>query len=603
MRKRWWQFRNARLSVKLNLIFLVGVVLPFEVISVVAMLRLTVQSQQSLLDTAQLSYAQASSYLEYRFHDAWQTTATLTNDDALRRGFQKQPADMSLSEQVALYDTVLDRMGTIASIQNMKRFRFYVDDGFIFSGVSEWFGPVSGLSEELRRSAQGKGINRLNWVRQDGTATLMSAVGIASPDDMLNYTAYLVVEMDLPEIGMLLERSTVTEGQMTILLAEGSVLAASCAEVPDWLGKEFDSLADWQQTSFTMLNTPQGRWYVLMQRVPYTNAYLLSLMPRSASWYSSLQTLTLLMASLLAVALMTCWIYSRLASDITGRIDRLNRSFDEVGQGQYLPVTPIDCMDEIGELTVNYNVMAEELEHLMQEQFRLGQKISQVELLALQSQINPHFLYNTLDMVKWMAQAGQLSNVTETVENLTAYYRLTLSRGKSVISIDDELRMCSVYVSIQQKRFGNSFALQVDVDDALRSCAIPKITLQPLVENAIVHGIRERTAPGGLICITGRLKDGKITLMVKDNGVGMTVGAIPSKTGSGYGMKNIQQRLRLFFDTQDVMALQSIKGIGTTVTLTIPAWQAGAEETLRRAEVMDGQYPTAMTENQTDAVR
>ena len=556
-----------------------------------------------MLDTARLSYAQASSYLEYRFHDAWQTAATLTSDNTLRQGFQKQPAEMSLGEQVTLYDTVLDRMGTIASIQNMKRIRFYVDDGFIFSGVSEWFGPVSGLPEELRQSAHGKRINRLSWVRQGDNASLMSAVGITSPDDLLTNTAYLVVEMDLAEIGALLERSTVTEGQMTILLAEGSALAASCAEVPDWLGEEFDSLADRQQTAFAMLNTPHGRWYVSMQRVPYTNAYLLSLLPRSASWNSAVHTLTILMASLLAVALMTCWIYSRLAGDISGRIDRLNRSFDEVGQGRYLPVTQIDCMDEIGELTVNYNGMAEELEHLMQEQFRLGQKISQVELLALQSQINPHFLYNTLDMVKWMAQAGQLSDVTETVENLTAYYRLTLSRGRSVISIDDELRMCSVYVSIQQKRFGNSFAFHVDVDDALRSCAIPKITLQPLVENAIVHGIRERKTAGGLIRITGRMQDGKILLTVKDNGVGMTVGGIPSKTGSGYGMKNIQQRLRLFFDTHDVMALQSIKGIGTTVTLTIPAWQTDAEETLRRAEVMDGQYPTTMAERQTSAVR
>ncbi|MGN1020548.1 MAG: sensor histidine kinase [Aristaeellaceae bacterium] len=594
MRKRWQQFRNARLSTKLTLIFLIGVVIPFEVISIQAMLGIAVRSQQALLDTARLSYEQAGSYLEYRYRDAWQTAATLIGDDSLRRGFQRSPDSMSTSEQVTLYDTVLDRIETIASIQNLKRIRFYVDDGFIFSSVAERFGPVSALPEALRRSADSKGTSRLNWVLQAENASLTAAAGITSPDDLLINTAYLVVEMDLSAISTLLERSNVADGQITVLLTEEGLLASSDAETPGWICEELQLFIQRQQTSFAMCDTPHGRWYMSLQRIPYSNAYLLSLLPRSASWKSAVSTLTFMIVSLLAVSLLTCFTYNWLASDIAGRIDRLNRSFDEVGQGRYLPVERIDCMDEIGELTVNYNGMAEELEHLMQEQFRLGKKISQAELMALQSQINPHFLYNTLDMIKWMAQGGQLEDVTETVENLTAYYRLTLNRGKSVISIGDELRMCAVYVSIQQKRFGDSFAFEVEVDDALRSCAIPKITLQPLVENAIVHGIRERKAAGGLIRITGTLREGRILLTVKDNGIGMTMGGIPSKTGSGYGMRNIQQRLRLFFDTHDVMTLHSIKGIGTTVTLSIPAWQTDAEETLRRAEALDGQYPAGM---------
>lgn len=595
MRKRWRQFRNARLSTKLNLIFLVGIVIPFEIISIIAMLGNAVQRQQSLLDAARLSYAQASSYLEYRFHDAWQTCATLISDDALRQGFQKRPEDMTISEQVELYDIVLDRMETMASIQNLKRIRFYVDDGLIFSNVQERFAPVSELPEEQLQAAGIKGASRLNWILYDEGTSLTAVVGITSPNDLLTDTAYLMVEMDLPEINVLLERSNVTDGQLTLLLTEDGILAASGAQIPEWFSSEgLLSLGESSLASFSLHTTPHGRWYMSLQRIPYTNAYLLSLLPSSASWSDAIRTLSIMIVTLLAVSLLTCSIYNWLAVDITGRIDKLNRSFDEVGQGRYIPVTQIECMDEIGELTVNYNGMAEELEHLMQEQFRMGKKISQAELLALQSQINPHFLYNTLDMVKWMAQGGQLNEVAETVENLTAYYRLTLNRGKNVISLGDELRMCAVYVSIQQKRFGNSFTFDVDADEALRSCAIPKITLQPLVENAIVHGIRERKSPGGHISITGKMADGQIILTVRDNGVGMTTGGIPSKAGSGYGMKNIRQRLRLFFDRHDVMDVYSIKGIGTTVTLTLPAWPVDAEETLRRAEAMNGQYPTKM---------
>jgi two-component system sensor histidine kinase YesM len=201
----------------------------------------------------------------------------------------------------------------------------------------------------------------------------------------------------------------------------------------------------------------------------------------------------------------------------------------------------------------------------------LGQEKKGAELKALQSQINPHFLYNTLDMINWMAQRSETENIRETVYALSRYYKLILNKGEDIITIGDEIELCNAYISIQQKRFKGKINFEIDVEEGIMMYLIPKITLQPLIENAILHGIAEGKSGRGVIIVSGWEDGDNLILSVTDDGAGMdSVEGIETRhKGSGYGIRNIEMRLTLFYGVAQCIKYESTKGIGTCVSLNI----------------------------------
>ena len=182
--------------------------------------------------------------------------------------------------------------------------------------------------------------------------------------------------------------------------------------------------------------------------------------------------------------------------------------------------------DEIGQLVTHYNEMADKMDELMQEQYALGQEKMGAELKALQSQINPHFLYNTLDMINWMAQKNETDNIRSVVQAMSGFYRLTLSKGHDIVTIADEVKMCDAYMEIQRRRYRGKILYEAEVDREILDCLIPKITLQPFLENAIIHGISEKEDGRGMVILNGWMEDGRITLSVTDDGPGMVKGEV-----------------------------------------------------------------------------
>ena len=227
--------------------------------------------------------------------------------------------------------------------------------------------------------------------------------------------------------------------------------------------------------------------------------------------------------------------------------------------------------DEIGQLISNYNVMVDKVEALLKEQYILGQKKVEAELKALQSQINPHFLYNTLDMINWMSQKKETENIRSVVQAMSRFYRLTLSKGKDIVTIRDEVEMCGAYMEIQKRRYRGRIFYEAEVDEDILDCMIPKITLQPFLENAIIHGISENGDGRGMVILNGWMEDDRITLSVTDDGEGMKeADKKKSHQGSHYGLSNIEHRLELFFGEKIPVQIESSPGIGTCVIINIP---------------------------------
>jgi two-component system sensor histidine kinase YesM len=276
-----------------------------------------------------------------------------------------------------------------------------------------------------------------------------------------------------------------------------------------------------------------------------------------------------------------------VASTSTRRIGRLIAGVREFERGNLTLQLAGEGADEIGELTGDLNRMASRITWLLDERYRLGQETKHSEMRALQAQINPHFLYNTLDLVNCLALRRGDPAIGSAVEALSRFYRLSLSGGAETVSLSQELEHVEIYVRIQNMRFDDGISLTVDVPEELRRLPILKIVLQPLVENAILHGIREKEGWRGTVAIrawrepAGEDESGEpdvLAVEIADDGVGMESarlaelrqGVKPAE-GHGYGVRNIDRRLKIRYGPQYGLTYRSERGHGTRVTVRIPA--------------------------------
>jgi two-component system sensor histidine kinase YesM len=257
------------------------------------------------------------------------------------------------------------------------------------------------------------------------------------------------------------------------------------------------------------------------------------------------------------------------------QIGNLNRQVRmAVSDGVIFPVLS-SGVDEVGQLAENLNEMLVRSETLFQEQCQMRDSLKNAELQVLQAQINPHFLYNSLDMIHWMALKHQVQDIGVAVENLSSFYRFSLGMGEDKVSIDKELKHVQAYVNIQNIRYRNNIDLRFHVPEELMHYQIVRIVFQPLVENCIQHGIRARADSRGVIDITGRKVERVIRFSVADNGVGMSQEKLEAIRGGqlgkvGYGVNNINRRLTLNYGPDHGLRYVSEPGKGTTVAFDIP---------------------------------
>ena len=262
-----------------------------------------------------------------------------------------------------------------------------------------------------------------------------------------------------------------------------------------------------------------------------------------------------------------------VARSFTKPILSLRQGVQAIADGDYTVTVPPCDTPEINQVIDSFNLMVESTREMMAQQYEMGQSLKSAEMQVLQEQINPHFLYNTLDLLHWQARKAGAKDIDDVVYALSEFYKLSLGRGEEIVTIDHELRHVSAYLRIQNIRFANRIRLTVDVEAAVRDCSIVKLVLQPLVENCIQHGIREKDDESGTIVIRGWMEDHDAVLTVSDDGIGMdaaTLSSILTRERAGYGVRNVNDRLVLHYGSAASLRYESVPGKGTTVTLRIP---------------------------------
>jgi two-component system sensor histidine kinase YesM len=292
---------------------------------------------------------------------------------------------------------------------------------------------------------------------------------------------------------------------------------------------------------------------------------------------------------LLIVAILGTW---GLSYSITKPIRKLTGIMRDVRSGNLNVKAEIHTRDEIGMLSHSFNMMLNRIGDLLHQLQESHEKEKQAEIRALQANINPHFLYNTLESVIWLAESGDYEEITVLISKLGKYYRLSLSRGMEVVRMRDEIAHAEHYLAIERIRHGDKFSYEIDVDDEVMERECLKLILQPLVENALHHGILQK-AGRGHIAIRGRLEEGFIVLGVEDNGKGMAwerLNEINSFFRSGrsldlpssYGIKNVNERLQLKYGKDCGLFYRSEEGVGTQAEIRI-AVNTAVDEALKEA--------------------
>jgi len=239
--------------------------------------------------------------------------------------------------------------------------------------------------------------------------------------------------------------------------------------------------------------------------------------------------------------------------------------------------------DEITELGMSFNLMIGKIRELLDSKIKEQENLKKAELKTLQAQINPHFLYNSLDTIVWMAEANQTNQVIEIVRALSSFFRIALSKGKDWIPIRQEIEHVRSYLTIQKMRYRDILDFKIDVDENILDGTILKLTLQPLVENALYHGIKHKRTGGTITVSARRAEENLILLDVKDDGMGFTPyklaqiqAAMKEDSGkivvqeSGFGLENVNRRIKLYYGGQYGLSVESRYKDGTKVTVAIP---------------------------------
>ena len=333
--------------------------------------------------------------------------------------------------------------------------------------------------------------------------------------------------------------------------------------------------------SYYFTGTGNSKKLVTFVDIPSNNWRLVDVVPVS-TLSNELNGLTRLIYFVVIMCISISLILSFLLyRAITRPLNEIVTRMKNIAYGDFSPQGyNVDTRNEVEKVHNNFNWMAKRVAQLMEKNIQVTAQKRDAELKALQSQINPHFLYNTLDAINWMAMLNKQDDISEMIKNLSRFFRYGLSDGKEIITIEEEIKHVEAFLEIEKFRYKNRFKVYFNLDKRLLQHKTLKFILQPFVENAFVHGFKE-TNGEGIIRIQLFSNEDNIYFEVIDDGVGMEpdlINKVLKEKSEGYGIKNVDERIKLKYGIQYGITIYSRLGEGTNVTIAIPKNPPSEEE-------------------------
>ena len=316
-----------------------------------------------------------------------------------------------------------------------------------------------------------------------------------------------------------------------------------------------------QECAYTMAESKENNWFFYL----YKSQRAIS---------GSVRRLLLeeipLMAACCLITLALGLSFSRI---FTRKIEELTRNMDKVNHGSREVTVSSDSEDEVGILINSFRRMMDEINRLIDEVYVNKIALKEYELKALQAQINPHFLYNTLSMMNWMAIRSNQMDISKVTLALSTFYRTALSKGEDMVTVENCIRNMEAYLEIQLTMHDNNFTVEWETDPEIKNEKMPKLLLQPVVENAIEHGIDEKEEGDKKISLSFKGVGDDVVITVRDNGMGMEqekAETLVTYQAKGYGLKNVNDRIRLLYGEEYGIRIFSAPGEGTNVVMRFP---------------------------------
>ena len=498
----------------------------------------------------------------YKFSQLLDGLSQIANDSRIRE-ITSNSSRQEIKQEYWDMLEIKERLTSYQSREEIQRVRLYVDGDHMYSADKINLFSVEEVSSQ-------------KWLQELQNST--ADVGAFSSEELEDTSSQPVVDFGKKNIQEMLLKADPTPDSVTCLInSSGQVIASSKELEYPMVKPDFEAAVEaYLNDTYEMKEVEaEGQKYLISENYLYHSGWVMvTVIPYRGVMqevYSS-QKKYILMA-LVALILVGILIYV-IANSVTSRVEKLAAHMQKVQQGNLEVIQEDAGEDEIGSLYRAFNEMVRGTRNLMDEKYELGKQAKTAELKALQSQINPHFLYNTLDMIKWFSYSGRNEDIDKVVTELARFYKLTLNRGKEIVTVEDEIVHSKAYVSIQNYRFEGTIELVTDFSEEVLTRSIPKITLQPLIENSILHGILEKTDEG-IIRITGECKGDETILYLEDDGIGMEpeqvqkilTGHGSSVRGSGFGIYNIHKRLKILYGEKAGLVYHTEPGKGTMVEI------------------------------------
>jgi len=580
---------NLKFRTKLMLSYCIFIILPLGLLTFISNNQVSRTIENLVLYSAKQNFEQTSSFLNYKMSKIINISDIISVDRNLTNILTKPMENYGYAEQIQdAQDLNTLYLSPYQNDEDVYRIRLYVRDELIYSQERVNLFSMADIEDSQWYKLLISRRDKILWCPGSylageayETANVVSAARIIRDPNYYNRIIGIFrIDMHESNLKEIVGKANATQNGVAYLQnTDGEIIISS----DDAKMKAFyvdpsfthdlagiDSI--WRDTIRN-----GNRLLVGSKIITGTNWELVTILPYE-DILSTGNTIRRQMLILLFVLTTLAYVLAfYISGSNTKRIRHLIKKMRKAQSGDLEVISILTSKDEIGELMENFNFMIHRIKLLIEEQYKSGQELKSVELKALQAQINPHFLYNTLDLINWTAIRYKVPEISSLVQSLSRFYKLSLNKGRDIVPISDEIKHVKLYVDIQNRRFENKIHLHVDIADDILEFSILKTILQPIVENSIMHGILEKDDQSGNISISAAMDHGIILIKVCDDGVGISEESVMDVLNTnpdeshGYGVGNINSRLQLYYGKNYGLTFTSEPGKGTQVEIRIPA--------------------------------
>ncbi|MDB5053355.1 MAG: hypothetical protein JWM44_1405 [Bacilli bacterium] len=578
--RKFNHFRNLKIQDKFFISFVVIIL-----ISVLSVGISSYSKSSSILGEKTSKYnfetvQQISTSVDYTLQRIDELSGILSFDQNIQKVLNTDMSHLSEREQIAYINLIESIMITHYNSKIMRSIEIHGNNGMVFKVPSSYSDPDSEADYEkyVKTANTFRGKNK--WINEAEPKGLLQSVRqINDLQTTLKPLGIVIISLKYETIAKLLKNINFDNSGSVILIDENEKLVTPDDRFKDNINDLSSIKQKLALDSGSFIQTIGGEKYLLSYKTSDYSSWKIIGIISEKKLYKDSYKIRDWMIIVTLVILVFAFLLARItAQTITIPIRRMLKPMKRVDMGDFNVSFPVHGQDEIGVLSQGINQMLSQIHSLIEVNYKGKIMLQESELKALQAQINPHFLYNTLETINWMAQMNGVEQICGMVTSLGDLMRISISTEKEYISIEEEIKYISDYLFIQKTRFGERIHIDIRIDDSLLPIIIPKLILQPIVENALLHGVQVKKGKG-LLNISGKRVDGDILFEIEDNGVGMTPEQMKAllsdrnkqteRRKTGIGIHNVHQRIQYIYGKNYGITLFSEPGQGTKVQILI----------------------------------